>query len=103
MYCSSCGVAVQQGLSYCNYCGASLSQGGPESNDIRPEALIFGIMGTFVFGMIAITVLMGVLKTVLDVPTDATVLAATLPFLLVVFLEIIFVRLLLRRSRSGET
>ncbi len=35
MYCSSCGVAVAQGLSYCNFCGAKLNRDNEES-DFNP-------------------------------------------------------------------
>jgi hypothetical protein len=37
MYCSTCGVAVTQGLSYCNYCGATLSRAKGETRIKSPE------------------------------------------------------------------
>jgi len=44
MYCSSCGVAVAQGLSYCNYCGAKLNGAKGDnvikSSEVKPESLI---------------------------------------------------------------
>ena len=57
MYCSSCGVAVAQGLSYCNFCGAKLNRDNDESksNDLRAETLVSTIAAVFIRGLIAIT------------------------------------------------
>ena len=44
MYCSSCGVAVAQGLSFCNYCGAKLGgargDSAMKSAEVKPELLV---------------------------------------------------------------
>ena len=54
MYCSSCGVAVAQSLSYCNYCGERLN--GMKSDDVgkspevRPELLVSAMAGVFIIG-----------------------------------------------------
>ena len=37
MYCSSCGVAVTQGLGYCNYCGAKLNGANGDSVSTTSE------------------------------------------------------------------
>lgn len=102
MYCSTCGVAVTQGLSFCNYCGAKL--GGQDSGPpkIRPEALIFAILAIFVFGMGAISLLMIVLKNALNLHTDEVLLFALVPFLVMLVLEFVFVRLLLRNTRGTD-
>ena len=52
MYCSSCGVAVAQGLPYCNHCGAKLNQSDSvnTSSEPRPEYLC-SRFGIFVFGL----------------------------------------------------
>lgn len=96
MYCSSCGVAVAQGLSYCNYCGAKLSgvkgDSVTKSSEVRPEYLVFAMMAVFVFGLAAITVLMGVMKTVLGLPVERILAFALLPFLFMVVLEGVFIR-----------
>ena len=104
MYCSSCGVAVAQGLSYCNYCGAKLNRGDGDgkSSNARPEYLLFAMMATFVFGLVAITVLMGVMKAALDLPVERVLAFTLLPFLLLVLLEGVFIRLLFRRKRDSE-
>jgi hypothetical protein len=105
MYCSSCGVAVAQGLSYCNYCGKKLiGVGGNELNspEVRPELLVSAMAGVFILGMGAITVLMGVMKSVLDLPVDRILAFSLIPFLIMLLLEGVFLRLLFRRKRSTE-
>ncbi len=106
MYCSSCGVAVAQGLSYCNYCGARLSGAkgvnGIESSEVRPETLAFMMVAVFVFGLVAITVLMGVMKAVLGLNVGQIFAFTLLSFLIMLLLEGVFIRLLLRRNRGTE-
>jgi len=105
MYCSSCGVAVAQGLSYCNYCGAKLSgarDNGLESPEVRPELLVSAMAGVFILGLAAITVLMGVMKSVLDLPVDRILAFTLVPFLIMLVLEGVFLRLLFRRKRGSE-
>jgi hypothetical protein len=111
MWCPTCGVAVAQGLSYCNYCGAKLN--GVKGDDVskssepRPEYLVFAMMAVFIFGLVAITVLMGVMKNVLDLPVERVLAFSLLPFLVMLLLEGVFMRLLLRRKRvtqeAGDT
>ncbi|HEX9421679.1 MAG TPA: hypothetical protein VF899_00450 [Pyrinomonadaceae bacterium] len=106
MYCSSCGVAVVQGLSYCNYCGAKLS--GPkadnviESSEVKPEFLVAAMVVVFGFGLAAIIVLMGVMKAVLDLNVGQILAFALLSFLIMLSLEGVFIRLLFRRKRGTE-
>ncbi len=102
MFCSTCGVSVAQGLSYCNYCGAKLNRGDSldKSSEVRPESLIFAMMAIFIFGLVAITVLMGVMKSVLQLPVERILAFSLLPFLVVLILEGVFIRLLMRRTRG---
>ena len=107
MYCSSCGVAVPQGLSYCNHCGAKLSgargDDSGESSDVRPGYLVFAMMAVFVFGLIAITMLIGVMKTVLAFNEGAMLAFTLFSFLMLMLIEGVFIRLLLlRTSRRAE-
>lgn len=106
MYCSTCGVAVTQGLSYCNYCGAKVSgaQGDDliPSSEVKPELLVCAMTGLFIFGLLAITVLIGVVKTTLDLSVEGVLAVALLPFLLLLLIEGILIRLLLRRKRGAE-
>ena len=105
MYCSTCGVSVAQGLSYCNYCGAKLSgtnDNAPETPAVRPEFLIAAMVGTFILGMVAITLLMGMMKQVLGLPVERVLGFTLLPFLVLLFLEGVFLRLLFRGKRRVE-
>ena len=106
MYCSTCGVAVAQGLSYCNYCGAKLSgakgDNGLESPEVRPELLVSAMAGVFILGLALITVLMGVMKSVLDLPVERILAFTLVPFLIMLALEGVFLRLLFRRKRGAE-
>ncbi|MFL6210574.1 MAG: hypothetical protein ACJ74W_17095 [Pyrinomonadaceae bacterium] len=106
MYCSACGASVAQGLSYCNYCGAKLAGekggDGSKSAEVKPEILVSSMVVVFVFGLVAITVLMGVMKTVLDLNVGQILAFTLLSFLIMLSLEGVFIRLLLRRKRSTE-
>lgn len=106
MYCSTCGVAVAQNLSYCNYCGAKLSpakgDSASETPEVRPELLVSAMAGVFILGLAAIVVLMGVMKTVLELPADRVLAFTLLPFLIMLLLEGVFLRLLFRRKRRSE-
>ena len=106
MYCSSCGVAVAPGLTYCNYCGEKLSSAKRDSvtksPDVKPETLIAAMVFTFVFGLGAITVLMGVMKGGLHLENGLILFLALLSFLVMLSLEAVFIRLLFRRKRDAE-
>lgn len=106
MYCSSCGGALAQGLSYCNYCGAKLNtekaDGKAQSSGLRPESLLFMMTATFIFGLVAITMLIGMLKVILRLDVGLVLAIASLPFLLMLLLEAIYIRLLLSRTRQRE-
>jgi hypothetical protein len=106
MYCSSCGVVVTPGLSYCNYCGEKLSGAKGDSviksPEVRPETLVGAMVFTFVFGLGAITVLMGVMKAVLRLEVGVVLAFTLLSFLIMLSLEGVFIRLLLRRKRGAE-
>ena len=106
MYCSSCGVAVTPGLSFCNYCGEKLSGAKSDSiiksPEVRPETLIGAMVFAFVFGLGAITVLMGVMKAVLHLEFGPILFFALLSFLVMLSLEGVFIRLLFRRQRGAE-
>lgn len=101
MYCSACGVAVAQGLSYCNYCGAKLSgvSGAKvtKSADVKPEFLVSSMVALFVMGLIAIMLLMGMMKAVINLNSGQILGVAMLCFLTMLSIEGVLVRLLLRR------
>jgi len=106
MYCSTCGVVVARGLSYCNHCGVKL--GGAkgddvvESSEVKPGFLVFAITALFVFGLLAVTMLMGMMRVVLELSVGQVLAFALLPFLTLLVLEGVFIRLLLRPKRGTE-
>ena len=106
MYCSSCGVAVAQGLSYCNYCGAKLGGVKDErvikTSEVKPETLIAAMVFVFVFGLGAITVLMGVMKAVLRLEVGQILAFTLLSFLIMLLIEGVCLRLLFRRKPGSE-
>lgn len=106
MYCSSCGVAVSQGLAYCNYCGSKLNgvkgDNGAKSSEVKPELLVSAMVVVFVFGLLAITMLMGVMKSVLN-PNLGVIFGFMLfSFLIMLSIESVLVRLLFRRKHGTE-
>ncbi len=106
MYCPSCGVAVAKGLSYCNYCGAKLGAATSDevvkSPQIKPELVVSAMVVVFVFGLVATTMLIGVMKTTLALSAGPILAFAMLSFLIMLFLECVFLRLLFRRNRGAE-
>ena len=104
MYCSACGVAMAEGLSYCKNCGAQLS-GAKSARDInsphvRPEMLVSAISVLFIFGLVAITMLMGVMKVILEMPVERVLAFSLVPLLLLLIVEGLFIRLLLSSKRG---
>ena len=104
MYCSTCGVAVAQGLSYCKNCGARLNQDDREdkSSEVKPDLLVTAIVATFVFGLAAIGMLIGIMKAILDMNVGQILGFMSVLLLLMMVLEGVFIRLLLRRSKGVE-
>lgn len=104
MYCSTCGVAVAETLSYCNHCGARISAANDKiaTRDVRPELVVSAMVATFVFGLLAIAVLLGVLKTTLGLDVGQILGFAVLSFLILISLETAFLLLLFRRHRGVE-
>ena len=105
MYCSTCGRAVTPGLSYCNHCGARLNQGERlgKSAELRPESLVATISAVFILGLTIITILMGVMKVVLGLPVDQVLGFSVLPFILMLVLEGLFIKLLMQRTKVKGT
>jgi uncharacterized membrane protein len=95
-------VAVGQSLSYCNYCGAKVDGERGKTGDLRPETLVFGMLATFVFGIIAITALMAAMKNAIGMQIGEIVPFAAVCFLLMLILEGVFIGLLLQRTRSRK-
>lgn len=106
MYCSSCGSAVAQNLSYCNRCGAKVSgakgEALIESSEVKAESLVGWMVVLFIFGLGAIAVLIGVLKSVADVDLPILLAVTALSFLLMLVVEGVLIGLLLKGRRGAR-
>jgi uncharacterized protein (DUF983 family) len=106
MYCSVCGVNVAQGLSYCNYCGAKLSgtkgDNVSKSPEVKPELLVSAMVAVFVLGLAAITMLMGMMRVVVNLNVGQIFAFTILSFLIMLFIEGVIIRLLFHRKRGAE-
>ncbi len=106
MYCSTCGLAIADSLSYCNHCGARLSLSNSDkvasTHEVKPGLLISAMVATFILGLLAIAFLLGVMKVMLGLESGQVLGFAALSFLIMLFLEGVFLRLLFRRSNSDE-
>ena len=103
MYCSACGVAVNQGLTYCKNCGAKvLREDERQPTQPKPENIIVMMVATFVMGLVAICALITVLKAV-QFEFGPLMAITLLSFLIMIALEGVFIRLLFRgRSRDKD-
>ena len=108
MYCSACGAAVTQGLSFCNFCGAKL--GGAKSDakapdaskppETFPESLVWAIVTVFIVGLGCTIGLMAMMKGLLDFKDDIIITVMLTCFLLMFVIEAAFLWLLLRRRKD---
>jgi hypothetical protein len=102
MYCSTCGAALAQGLSYCNRCGARAgATAGGDAGRPRPESLVSAIAFVFVVGMGAYIGLMAVMKH-FGFNDGLTNGFTMMVFLLMVAIEAVFVWMLLSGRRAAE-
>ena len=106
MYCSTCGVAVAQSLSYCNYCGAKLNGVKDDhvikSSEVRPEKLVEMMGAVFVCGLGFIAVLIGVLKMVVGFDVPILVAVLIFSFLMMLMIEGVLTSLLLKGKRGAK-
>ena len=103
MFCSACGVAVTQGLTYCKNCGAKVQREDERRPaEPKPENIIVMMVATFVMGLCAIGALMVVLKAI-QFEFGPLMAITLLSFLVMISLEGIFIRLLFRgRARDKD-
>ena len=106
MYCSSCGVAVAQGLSYCNYCGAKLNavkgDNVVKSPEVRPEKLVEMMGAVFVCGLGFIAVLIGVLKAIVNFDVSILIAITMLSFMMMLVIEGVLITLLFKGRRGAR-
>jgi len=98
MYCSSCGAAIGQGLSYCKNCGAKLPGAIPNSSELFSESLVWAIVSVFIVGLGSIIGLAALMKKLLDSGSDVINGVILLGFLLMIAIEAVFIWLLLRQK-----
>jgi hypothetical protein len=103
MFCSACGVAVSQGLTYCKNCGGKLLRTDEHRPaEPKPENIIMMMVATFVMGLCAIGALMVVLKAI-QFEFGPLMAITMLGFLVMIVLEGVFIRLLFRgRQRKDK-
>ena len=102
MYCSACGVAINQGLTYCKNCGAKvLREDDRRPTEPKPENIIVMMVATFVMGLVAISALITVLKAV-QFEFGPLMAITMLSFLIMIVLEGVFARLLFRARQRHE-
>ena len=103
MYCSSCGAAVAQGLTYCNHCGAKLREAKDDSviksSEIKPELILSSMVALFILGLVAIAVLIGVLKQVAGFDLPILITVTLFSFVLMLIIEGVLIWLLLRGKK----
>jgi hypothetical protein len=73
-----------------------------KASEVKPELLVSAMVVVFISGLIAITMLMGVMKTVLNLSAPQIIPFTLLCFLMLLSIEGVFVRLLFRRQRGGD-
>ena len=103
MYCSACGVAVAQGLSYCNYCGEKLNGVKDDfviTSEVKPELLVCAMVVVFVFGLLAIAILIGVMKAVAAFDPPILLAITMFSFMVMLLVEGVLIGKLLKGKRG---
>jgi hypothetical protein len=101
MYCSACGSAVSQNLSYCNRCGAKVGGGGNKASELSLNHLVTAITFVFIVGLGAVIALMALMGNGASF-NPIVLVAAALTFLMLFVVEGFLMYLLLKgRWRAG--
>lgn len=106
MYCSTCGVAVAQGLAYCSFCGAKLNavkgEDVRESSEVTPGLLISAMVAVFVLGLAAITMFVGMMRAVVRLDPGQIFQFTVLSFMIMLLVEGVCIWQLFRRNRGTK-
>jgi hypothetical protein len=107
MYCSSCGGAVTQSLSYCNHCGTRLKAEKGDSlvktTEVRADGMIMSAMvGLFILSLPAIALLILVMKNGLGLNRGEILPFVIASFIVMLLLEGVLFWQLLFRKRSTD-
>jgi len=100
MYCSACGSAVSQNLSYCNRCGAKVGGGG-KAPELSLNHLVTAITFVFIVGLGAVIALMALMGNGASF-NPIVLVAAALTFLMLFVVEGFLMYLLLKGRRRAE-
>jgi hypothetical protein len=73
-----------------------------KSAEVKPELIVSAMAGVFILGLVAITMLLGVMKSVLNLNVGQILAFAFLSFSLLIIIEGVFIRLLFRRKRPNQ-
>lgn len=92
MYCSTCGSAVAQNLSYCSRCGAKLRSA---EMSLTLDSLVWAIVSLLIAGVGVIIGLMAVMKNVVGLHEGIIVIVTALSFLALLTAEGVLIRILL--------
>ncbi len=90
MYCSTCGAAIPQNLTYCSRCGARVSGKGDEIAkpiELYPESLIWAIVAVFIGGLGVIIGLMAVMKEVVGFDLSLVWAVTMISFMMMLGIE----------------
>ena len=106
MYCSSCGGAILQQLTYCNHCGSKLNLAKRDEvakpAEMSPEPLVWAIVAVFLGGTGVIIGLLAVMKNLLHFDYGPLMFFAMLTFLMMVVIESVFIWKLVGRKHRSE-
>ena len=103
MFCSSCGSAIPQNLTYCSRCGVKVPakvESLTTPGNFSPQSLVWAMVSLFVAGTGVIIGLMAVMKIGVELNVGIILLITMLCFTLMALLEGVFVWLLLSAKRN---
>ena len=106
MYCSACGSAVAEYVSYCARCGTKAG-GAKGENVVRPaelslDSLVWAIVSLLIAGVGVIIGLMAVMKNVVGLHEGIIIIVTALSFLALLTAEGVLIRILLGAWRGGR-
>jgi heme/copper-type cytochrome/quinol oxidase subunit 2 len=102
MYCPSCAGEVVRGLTYCNHCGQRLSEAkvdNDKSSEVRSAFLVCAMVGLFIFGLLAIAVLIGVMKQIAGLAPPFLLAIIVFSFLLMLMIEGVLTLMLVKGKK----
>ena len=99
MYCSACGTAVSQNLSYCNRCGAKLRSA---EVSLSLDSLVWALVSLLIAGVGVIIGLMAVMKNVVGLHEGIIIIVTALSFLALFAAEGVLIRMLLGAWRDAR-